>query len=143
MIKRRPILNLQLILGLTLLCVFWVGLQVAHSCSTHDGCTYNPEVRVDRCHINQDRTQIELCCQSEACHRSTPLQRDLGTPGYNNEQKTSHLLIHESRVQPPQPKMGTPLIELFSATTTVLQHLNPPEVQRQSLTSLKTVVLLN
>lgn len=143
MIRHRSIVNPHLILGLTLFCVFWAGLQVAHSCSAHNGCSYSPAVRVDRCHIDQDRTKIELCCQSEACHRSTPLQRDLGTPSYNNEQKTSHLLIHESRVQPPQPKMGTPLIELFSATTTVLQHLNPPEVQRQSLTSLKTVVLLN
>jgi len=88
--------KLQFIIGLTLLCVFWAGLQAAYSCPTHAGCTYSPEVRVDRCHIDQKRTPVKLCCQSEACHRSTPLQRDLGIPEYHHSQKSAQLLTEKN-----------------------------------------------
>jgi len=142
-IRRQTILNFQLIIGITLLCLLWAGLQAAHSCSAYDSCNYRPDIRVDRCHIEQNTTKIENCCKSEACHQTTPVQHDMGTPSYNNEQNISHFLIHESRVQSPQSKEGTRRPEFFRTMSTVLCQITPPEMQRQALASLRTVVLRN
>ena len=144
MTRRLTTHNLQLILGLTILLLFWVGLQAAYSCATYGSCAYNPEVRVNRCHLDyHTQAKAELCCQSEACHRNTPQQRDLGGPAYHVEQAISHLLIHESRTHTPQFKVGAPFIQTFNTPITVSCNIKTPETPLQALINLQTIVLLN
>lgn len=143
MTRRLTTHNLQLILGLTILLLFWIGLQAAYSCATHDGCAYNPEIRVDRCHLDDTRAKAELCCQSEACHSNTPQQHDLGGPSFHAERNASHLLIHESRTHTPQLKVGAPFIQISNPPAIVSCNIKAPETPLQALTNLQTVVLLN
>jgi hypothetical protein len=135
--------NFRLIFGLTVLLLLWIGLQAAYSHTLHDGSIYHPEVRVDRCHLDIEHTEIEPCCQSNACHRSTPVKRDLDSPGYHTQQSASHLLIHESQTQTPQLKAGSPLKQTYAVPHRFLSQIRPPESPLRSLSELKTVILLH
>ena len=142
MTERQPTHNLRLIFGLAALLLLWVGLQAAYSYTPDDSYVYHPEVRVDRCHLDIDHTNVEPCCQSDACHSTAPLKRDLDGPSYHTLQTALHLLIHESQTHTPQLKVGSPLKQTYSIPQQVFSRVSPPESPFQSLYGLKTIVLL-
>jgi len=141
--ERHSTHNFCLISGLTVLLLLWVGLQAACSYNCPDSYSYHPKVRVDRCHLDIDHAETKLCCQSDACHRSVPLQRDLDSPSYHTQQGASHLLIHESHTYSPQLKVGSPFKQIYSVPRQFFSRVSPPESPLQSLYGLKTVVLLH
>ncbi len=143
MIKQHRSYTLQLVIGLSIFFLLGIGLQVSRSYAAYDGCAYNPEIRVDRCHLDPARSEAKRCCQSEACHQTAADSRNLGGPGYHTLTSYAHLLIHESRTQTPQLKAGTPFIDQLSPPAQIVCRIKTPDSPLQSLGHLQTIVLLN
>ena len=143
MTKHNTTNNVRLIFVVVAFLLLCAGLQSAFACLLPEDQAYNPEIRVDSCHLVISQKKSAPCCQSEACHQTAPQKRDLGSPEYHTQHKDSHSLVHESRPLTPQLKVGKPfltkhiILPQFSSLTRVFQ------TPRQSLYSLRTVVLLN
>ena len=127
---------------LAALLLLGVGVQSAAGCLLPENQTFGAEIKVDRCHLASDKQKTTPCCQIEVCHHTAPQQRDLDAPEYRQQFKDSHSLAQESHLLTPQLKTGKPFIT---------QHLELPQfaaltktsTPRQSLHSLRTIVLLN
>ncbi len=143
MAKKNLHNNYRLIFFLVGFLIFCGGIQSVSGCLLPEDRVYNSEIRVDSCHLIISQKEVPPCCQIEACHKSTPVQRDLGGPEYHNQFKDSHSLVYEPRPLNPQVRAGKPFITNYS----ILPHFSSLEksslVPRQSLYSLRTIVLLN
>ena len=141
--KDNPNNNFRLIFviaGFLLLCV---GLSSAFGCLLPENQAYNPEIRVDSCHIVVSQKNTPPCCQSESCHQTTSRERDLGRPEYQIQHKDSHALVLETHSLTPKLKVGEPLSIRHIIRPQVLFSTAVPQIPLQSLNSLRTVVLLN
>jgi hypothetical protein len=122
---------------------FCSGLQSASACMVQEDLVYNPAVRVDSCHLVSIPEQVAPCCQSEACHQTTPRPDDFGSPEYQRLHHDSYLLVHEVRPLTPQSKAGVPFVgyplEQLQTPVNLGRVLNP----RQALHNLRTIILLN
>jgi len=123
--------------------LFCTGFQSAFGCLIQENQAYNPEIRVDSCHLRVEQERSTPCCQSEACHQTAPRQHDFGGPEYQNLHHGSYLLIHETRPLTPQLKIAPTLTchDFEQPQTQVsFKKLQDP---RQALHNLRTIVLLN
>lgn len=143
MTERNSNSNFRLIFLLAVFLLLCGGVQSAFACLLPENQSYNSEIRVDSCHLVVAQKEIPPCCQLEACHQTTPQNRDLGSPEYHNQLRDSHSLAHESRSLTPQLRVGTPFLtkQVFLPQFTSLAR--EPQTPLQSLHSLRTVVLLN
>ncbi|MDA3903654.1 MAG: hypothetical protein PF441_09450 [Desulfuromusa sp.] len=143
MAERNSISNVQLIFVLAVLLLLCAGLQSAFGCLLQERQAYNPEIRVDSCHRVVSQKKMAPCCKSEACHQTTPLQRDLGSPEYHTQHKVLHSLAHESRPLTPQLKVGQPFIIHHPALPQFFSLARASQTPLQSHHSLRTTVLLH
>ena len=143
MTERTPLSNLQLTFILATFLFFCGGLQSAFGCLLYGEQAYSPEIRVDSRHPVISQAKPAPCCQSEACHQTTPRQYDLDNPEYHTWHENSHPLIHESRPLTPQLKVGRPFIISCLDLPRFFFTTKTSQIPFQSLYSLRTIVLLN
>ncbi|MDX2481536.1 MAG: hypothetical protein QNK24_14525 [Desulfuromusa sp.] len=143
MTERNSISNVQLIFVLAALLLLCGGLQSAFGCLLQEQQAYNPEIRVDSCHLVVSQKKLAPCCQSEACHQTAPLQRDLGSPEYHTLHKNLHSLAHESRPLTPQLKVGQAFIIYHPALPQFFSLAKTSQTPLQSQHSLRTTILLH
>ncbi len=116
-------------------------LPHAEACLTPEQ-TCSALSQVNSCHTVYQATQPQKsCCKSEACHTSTPVPRDIGSPSYHTALDASHPLAHDPRCPSPNyPLSG--IAELsFSRSSLNKYHKQPHDLPNQSLAKLRTVVL--
>jgi hypothetical protein len=133
----------RLIFLTTIFLLFCTGLQSAFGCQVQENLVYNPEIRVDSCHLVINQKKSTPCCQSEACHQTAPRQHDFGGPEYQNLHHDSYLLIHEARPLTPQLKVGVAFTTRNFKQPQLLVSQEKSPTPRQALHNLRTIVLLN
>jgi hypothetical protein len=102
---------------------------------------YSPTLRVNTCHLVISQAEAVPCCKIKTCHQTTPQQRDLGGPEYQNQQKISYHLAHESRSFSPQLKISEALSFTYVDLTSAQFDKNISHRSLQSLSNLRSVVL--
>ena len=143
MTERNCSSNFRLIFVITGFLLFCTGLSSAFGSLLPENRVYNPEIRVDSCHLVADQEKQIACCQSRSCHQSVPQKRDLDSPEYHSQHKVSHSLVHESRPLLPKLKSGKPFIINHPPLSQIFSRTRNSLVPLQSLHSLRTIVLLN
>ena len=135
--------TVRLIFLSAIFLLFCTGLQSAFAGLIQGNLAYNPEIRVDSCHLVVEQKTSAPCCQSEACHQTAPKQHDFGGPEYQNLHHDSHLLYHEARPLTPQLKVGVAFTARDFKPSQFPVNLEKPLAPRQALHNLRTIVLLN
>ncbi len=135
--------TVRLILLSAIFLLFCTGLQSAFAGLIQGNLAYNPEIRVDSCHLIVEQKKSAPCCQSEACHETAPKQHDFGGPEYQNLHHDSYLLYHEARPLTPQLKVGVAFTTRYLERPQIPLNSEKPLTPRQALHNLRTIVLLN
>jgi len=134
--------NFRLIFVITGFLLFCVGLPSAFGSLLPENQGYTQEVRVDGCHLDVGQKKL-ACCQSESCHQSVPQKRAFDSPEYHTQLKISASLAHESRQLTPKLKAGKPFIINHPSLPQLFSQIGVSLIPRQSLHSLRTIILLN
>jgi len=135
--------TIRLVFLAAMFLFFCTGFQSAFGCLIQESQVYNPEIRVDSCHLRVEHKRSTPCCQSESCHQTAPKQHDFGGPEYQNLHHDSYLLIHEIRPLTPQFKIAPALTCRYFEQPQIQVNSEKPQDPRQALHNLRTIVLLN